>query len=271
MCKQNNISISQQVLLEIGTNRLQGLQQVDLIFKQLKACKDKLDIAKLNKKLEIYLSKLLSCKVEIYTDYLGSGAFNFCVIPIYKFGKINKNKKKIELGNIERLHLVYGKELLDELNPREITAILLHEIGHIVNHLTGGLKVLNEISELSTKFITLLSKIPIIGQSVFGILFLVGRSLYFTQHMSEYNADKLAVEYGYGDELIHAFKIFKNKEIESHGKFLRTLYIIRDFIYGSTHPNSERRIKKIITMIKNEYANEYKNSRIKEILDKTYS
>lgn len=263
-----------QLILEIGKNRLPGLNELDLLFKDLKSSKTPLEAEKIKKKIEKQMEKVFGCPFEIDLHYIGPFADNCGVIPILKsYGTIEKEETSVKLGSVRRVYIILGMALVNQCTPREITSIFLHEIGHIVNHISSTLSTLHDWMLKFNILFSTLNAIPVINVAVLPLYIITSRTLFFTQHVGEYHADKFAVEYGYGDELIsviHKWNLEENHE-DNKTTFWRFLSVLKSLIMGQTHPTHKDRIKKLVEEIKKNYAGQYKNKRIEKILDEYYS
>jgi len=154
------------------------------------------------------------------------------------------------------------------LSPRELTALFLHEIGHVVNHIGEFVSIIQKSAYLS-KMILLAINLFIGSLYLLPLTLVITRTLFWTLHIGEYNADKFAVEYGYGTEfisLMHKFE--KNIKVESESTIVQFLVKIYHYIFGNTHPSNKDRIRKIANIIKDEYSDKYKlNKKTKKLLD----
>lgn len=254
------------LLLEVGTNALIGLSDVDKLFLELKESKnDSKTIIKLEEKLkEIFGCKLI---IEIARSSLWSD--NCGVIPTFKkTGNITKKEDLVKLGNIKNLNIILGEKVIKMATPRELTALFLHEIGHIVNHIGKFFSIVQKSAAI-TKMILFMVNLYIGSLYLIPLTIIMTRTLFWTLHMGEYNADKFVAEYGYGDEFITlSHKFEKSRSLSSESTIVRTILFIYKFIFGSTHPTTKERINKIAEIMKNDYADKYKlDKKTKIILD----
>lgn len=264
------------IITEIGTAPLPGLDKIDELFKQLKRCKTNIQRLNVLVKLEDQLRKLFGTEFNIEIRHVGVYSDNFIVIPELKqVGKLTNTKDIVKLGHIKKLNFVIGILLINEATPRELTSILLHEIGHVTAHISNSIALLYKVLTPINSIISIFSKIPILGIALFPILIITSRTLNWTSHFSEYDADKFAVKYGYGDELIKVIhrweKHEKNQKIFSNRTFSEKLELcvdlLKDFFLGDTHPDYKSRVKSIAIEIKKNYLKEYKSKTLQRVLD----
>jgi len=252
------------LILEIGTNALHGLNQVDKLFTDLKKTKNYSEV--LNK-LERKLEEIFGCKFIIELARSGDWNDNCGVLPTYKStGKIKKKEDLVKIGNIEKLNLILGENIISLLSPRELTAMFLHEVGHIVNHTSKFIDIITATGQISKLILLVLHISGFV--ILLPLLIVVSRTLTWTSHIGEYNADKFAVEYGYGDEFISLIHKFDKKHSESLSNISKIILSVWHFIFGSTHPDYKDRIEKVSKIMINDYTDKYKlDKKTKRILD----
>ncbi len=259
------------LLLERGTNILPGLTDIDRLFGQLKQDPDD---AAIKNKLESELQNIFGVQFIIEIVKSGELSDNFAVLPIMKVSSKSNNQiteTTVKLFDFDLVYLFIGVDLLKISKPKQITAILLHEIGHVIEHSstiqTFLMSMLHKINYASN----LLSRIPIINFVFFPLLIITSRTLTFTNHAYEYGADKFAVKYGYGDEIAqwcldHLKHNSKNKTTNNTSlfKFIESIF---DY---STHPTFNNRLIEVTNEIKQTYSKHYNNKKIDAILNKYY-
>ncbi len=202
----------------------------------------------------------------------------------------NKKLRKLESveessENIEIIYIFIGKPLLKFLTPKELVAVLLHELGH----------VFSTSDEIPNNILLLLKSILIRPIKLFGsdkdqivsrltflytmTVSLLIRGITFTQHIGEYRADNFALKYGYGDELITALNKIKTVEkiktrnfskansiIKSIINFLKKIFVpSSNDLRSNPHPDTISRIEKLENQIFEEYKNTY--PKYKEVFD----
>lgn len=263
-----------KLIYERGSNALPELNKVDNIFGKLKAAKPSAT-KPIVTQLEKLLSNIFSTNVVIQIQQ-GRLSDNFAVLPILKPDKTGNathklTSKSVKLLHVDVLYLLIGMDLIKESEPRQITAILLHEIGHVTEHISTTSAIIEHYLE-KMKFITdLLSRIPIIN-FVFSPLFIItSRTLHFRNHAYEYGADKFAVRYGYGDDLAEWCMNTMTSQSSKVPKNITGLtYMMKQLFEGSSHPSFKKRLIAVIKDMKSNYSKEYGDERIKELLDKYY-
>ena len=194
--------------------------------------------------------------VPIYNQQL-----SLDVIDLFKDFAAGKNLRKLETVEevskyIKKIYIVFGDKSINLFTPRELTAILLHELGHCFIHtanmptmIIGLLRKIVITVELIPKIIL----IPLISISLVQLfiitatLFIICRSLTFLEHRSEYKADQFASKYGYGDEIIKVLYKLHNIQEEVQSKYSwikKVLHFIMEFFIPKTHPKETQRILK---------------------------
>lgn len=260
------------VLLEVGIRSISGLKDVDVLFKRLKAAnKDKVTRQKILRELEIKLEKLFGIPVVIDYHLFGLFSENFAVFPYIKPNKdvkIKETKDMIQFINVKKVNLIFGNNFIKMHTSQELTAILLHEIGHLTNYLTKASQLFLTVLSPIFSILQGLRMLPIVSIVLFPLYILCSRSLFFIQHMGEYQADKFVAKMGYGDELISAIEKWKKESIKIKKSLtlMQRISMIGQFLKGSTHPTDISRIEKLIESIKVEYLKRYKNKRILKLL-----
>lgn len=253
------------ILLEVGTNSLSGLSDVDKIFKELK---QSTNYSKSISILESKLSEIFGCKFIIDIARTGIWCDNCGIIPIFKkSGKIIKQEDLVKLTNIKTLNIVLGYNIIKLATPRELTALFLHEIGHIVNHIGVFISTIQKIVGAS-KIILFIVNLFIGTLYLMPIMIILTRTLYFTSHIGEYNADKFVIEYGYGDEFISLIHKLNVNSSSNHNMIINMLISVYNYIMGGTHPSNKNRIKNIVKIMTSEYAEKYNlNKKQRKILE----
>ncbi len=180
--------------------------------------------------------------------------FNAYVIPIYNgffYKKVKQDQKIIDDGiedsqYIDKIYITIGQKLLDKLSHKQITAVLLHELGHVYLHRSHVMMFVKKIINLSTVIGTISVNlmtgvfVPIILP-----LLLISRTFSFFDHKEEYNADKFALKYGYADDISKVMLTFHKKEIQNKSKMRQIFDNIIYMILPTSHPQSKNRIDKI--------------------------
>ena len=169
---------------------------------------------------------------------------------------------------LDKVYLFLSPKLFDDFNEKEIIAIILHEIGHLYNHdfsifqywVNIIVLLINKTMYVGSVITLLLHGIPAFGLFTVSI-FLFTRTLTFYEHKCEYDADKYPIKYGYGDDFINVLKKFEKFSITntSSNKFVKkTLSILINLLFPSTHPTSVDRIRSVVKIIRKDYCNQYK-------------
>jgi len=258
-------------LLEVGIRRISDLKNIDILFQKFKLAKDKSTKEKVLREMEVELEKIFKVHVVIDFHYFGLHADNFAILPYIKPNKNVKIKEKEDFAkfiNVKRVDLIFGNDFIKQHTPRELTAILLHEIGHLINYLSRAtflfLKIIYPIYLVTRG----LRMIPIIGGIFYPLFLITSRSLHFVEHIGEYQADVFVAKYGYGDELISAIEKWKKQDsqIKKGTTLLQRLSMLQEILSGTSHPANKDRILKIAEVMKRNYLKRYGGKKMQKLL-----
>jgi Zn-dependent protease with chaperone function len=272
----------QELIFEVSKYRSNILKDIDKIFSRIK--KNNKDLAA-KKELVKKIEEFTSVKHVVLT--LKPKYVNASVIPIYnqmisadligllkdfEAGENLKNLNIVEEPSkyIKKIYIVIGIDLIDMFSPRELTSILLHELGHVYTYTSNLPRLLLNIFQKFVGFAGEIFKTPILA--ILNLLSLpayvvaslivitLTRSLTFLEHRSEYRADQFPIKYGYGDEFIKVlYKLHRSRvEIEKHRAWYEKLWnFIDSWFTPSTHPLSSKRINEISDKILDDYKKIY--------------
>lgn len=253
-----------KLLNEVYINRHPLLKQIDNCFYKLQK---KQDISSCRKELTKLIKEFTGIK-HVYVSFK-KDEFNAGIMPLYHW-KLPKNSKEIKIPpidetpkNINKIYVLFGLRLIDELNHRECTAILLHELGHCYYHFTNIATILEKSAKfLSHPLPTVITGFILNSFSAVMLLFVISRSLTILDHLQEYNCDEFAAKHGYLEEMATALnKISKFDKISppKKNKFFRKVYSIlfEILLNRTTHPNKQDRICNLVNKSKKEYINMY--------------
>jgi hypothetical protein len=256
-----------QLILERGTFASAELRAVDDLFSKLKKCETHTARKQILKQINKELQKAFKIKVEVDIIYFGVCESNCVILPLLSKVEIRTKEDFVKLGNIETVNILIGWKLIQQITNRQLTAIILHELGHLINHIS---KTVSIISTLLGPIVRFLSEFKSIGTILLPLTIITSRTFAWTEHISEYNADKFAIENGYGDDLASAFKKFNlqdNRENIKLTAFRRTIESLKDFIFGTSHPEYKSRVLTIVNKIKRDYSDKYKSKKINALLN----
>lgn len=268
-----------ELIFEASPYRSSILKQIDEDFAALKKERSNKNIKSLMNHIKQFtgIKKVI---ISIKANY--NNAF---VIPIYN-RKIsldviemfkdfeNNNIKELKVVEepskyIDALYVVFGDNIISMFSPRELTAILLHELGHGYTHTSNMPLILMGILRKIFIGIEIVPKIillPLIGLSfihaffITATCFLITRSLTFLEHRGEYKADQFAAKYGYADEMIKVLNTFKNLEEEHESKYSwwKKIYtFLWEFLVPSSHPKTTKRILELTDKMIEDYKSMY--------------
>ena len=179
------------------------------------------------------------CLEVLYTFNTDKVFFGMCVIPRVTAEKANKILATEDKVRFDEYFLEIDSKLIDlGLTPREMTAVVLHEVGHLINNSDPAEDVRHAMDvylDENRENIRLSSAIEYAELMAFGIKLSVNKAYsIFDPTYDEVVADAFAVSCGYGNELASACKkICKsartlNKDVPKFITLRWTLKIYKD-------------------------------------------
>lgn len=157
------------------------------------------------------LFKDTECKNIIYTKNTDKPFFGMCVMPIINDSDVKKMILENDFSTLKKnYYLEFDSKLFEiGLTTRELTAVLLHEIGHIVLDIDRAVDEVTRALYLYLKknmeSIDMDNFIKFADIIAFGFRDAV-RKINNIFSDEETNADSYAVALGYGEDLINALK-----------------------------------------------------------------
>jgi len=272
----------QELIFEVSKYRSDILKDIDKIFSRIK--ENNKDLAA-KKELTQKIKEFTSVKHVVLT--LKPKYTNASVIPIYnqtistdlinllkdfESGENLKNLNVIEEPSkyIKKVYIIIGIDLINMFSPRELTSILLHELGHVYTYTSNLPRLLLHLFQKFVGFVGEIFKTPILAilnllsLPAYAIASLIvitlTRSLTFLEHKSEYRADQFPIKYGYGDEFVKVlYKLHSRQvEVEKHRSWYEKLWsFINSWFIPSTHPTSSKRINEMSDKILEDYKKLY--------------
>jgi len=271
-----------ELIFEVSPFRSSILKEIDKNFAQIK--KDKKDSAA-KKELTDNLKEFTGVKniiINIKKDYM-----NAAVIPIYnqlistdlimifKNYEAGDNIKDLEIVEepskyIKKMYIMFGDQLIDMFSPRELTAILLHELGHCYTYTANLPRILLALFQKGAGIAGIMLKTPLLW--LFNLITLpayiiasltvitIVRSLTFIEHRGEYKADQFAAKYSYGDEMIKVLYRLHNRklEIDAQKSWWEKVWSFIEKIFSpASHPTSSSRIEELNEQMINDYKKLY--------------
>lgn len=258
-------------IFEASSFRSEILKEIDQDFALIK--KDKKSLAA-NKKLVKDIKQFTGIKDIVITlkkDYYNAAVFSVYnqalstdIINVFKDYKVDGDIKDLDVVEepskyIKKLYIVFGSDLIGDLSPRELTAIILHELGHSFNYTANLPRLFLSMFKNIIDFTGKILAIPTFAVSLL-ISSILMRTLTFLDHRGEYKADQFAIKYGYADDIVKVLYKFHNKEVEMKDKqawWEKILWFIGRLISPSTHPTSSSRIEEINNQMLNDYKKLY--------------
>lgn len=190
------------------------------LFNELKLAQTKNEKTRTCDKLSRELNKLLHTNRSsiILKEDAGDDFFGMYIMPLdmLKYTKhvVKENSKISDLCDTDILITVDHK-LLYTSTPRELVAVMLHEIGHIV---------MDDDFHKAVKYRTLLTMGTIIPNTIMSLtfhpilaipmimIFMASSQAVINNYTEEAHADSFAIKEGYGDELLSVFSKIKLKQ-----------------------------------------------------------
>lgn len=272
-----------ELIVEVSQYRSKILQDIDENFRQIKKdMKHTRPVKELMKNISKFSG--ISHVIVVIKD----GEFDAGVIPIYnrllsldvlktfkQYGIKGDNIRALTTAEesskyIDKIYFILGTSLIDIFSPRELTSILLHELGHVFVYTSNIPRILLAILQKCTMLAGNIFKIPFLlltswvtlpMHTVLSLIIItISRSLTFFEHMSEYRADQYAAKYGYGDEIVKVLYKLHNMEVAQKNDMswlAKVWNFINDIFLPTSHPPSSRRIKKISKYLIDEYKELY--------------
>lgn len=161
------------------------------------------------------------CLEVIYTNNTDKMFFGMCVVPKIETNELLYILTEDNPIRIEKYYIEIDSKLLDPLlglTDQEITACLLHEIGHLVNTSAPVDMVRKEIDVYLMDNGETISADSVIKHPTvmkFGVIDSIRKttSMFENAKDEEILADQFVIECGYGDYLISAFKKIQSKAL----------------------------------------------------------
>ena len=278
-------------IFEAVSVRSKYLQNIDTLFAELKTDykKRKSICKKISREIENFLNNKVPVTFEVSTKYPVPNAFTLPVMKkkfAFDFAsRIQKVPKSIKTAGdtildnpkyIKSIYIAITKKAIDISTPQELTAVLLHEIGHAFQHVSQLsryatsflVKLIFNIQNVST--IRTMVLIPSIISKLLPLLLttcLISYSISFLNRKEEHDADYFAVKYGYGDDLLSFLdKISPVKKSFEESKFKKWVKKVFRFIidavlptWAKEHPEQDERAQHILSAMKKDFYDDYKD------------
>lgn len=182
---------------------------------------------------------------------------------------------------IKKIYLWFGVQLINDMTPNQLTAILLHELGHVYymfssfphfaeRLIKAALSLVNRVIIVRTVVLSLVGVISVSITKILFLAFLVStffiHCIGFRERTDEYRSDNFALKYGYGDDLASAFLKFEKMSRELsplastsiYIKFINMIFgIFKLMINSPTHPSNKDRLQSLEEQIFTEYKKMY--------------
>ena len=176
------------------------------------------------------------CKDVIYTKNTDKLFFGMCVIPVIDSEKVTTILLSDEKVRIKTYYVEIDSKLIDlQLSKKELTACILHEVGHMVNDATPGDELRKNLDVYNAQTDGVMD-VGNIGRNSRFIEYgikdaLIKITTVFNKKDEEVLADEFVVMCGYGPELESALtkitKSFPTINNNVSNKFIVLLWSIR--------------------------------------------
>ena len=259
-------------IFEVSKNAPKILSELVIVLDKYKEAKQS-EYKSLNKEVSVILSKFTKSKIVFkMNNNIGTA----CIYPEYKFSSTTAPIKSVEilesLTHIKKATILVDYDLFFKklkLTSSELIGVILHEVGHLTYHTSFfpglfkhlfrfGLDAALRIAGLAR----LLRLIPLdLTLTIWATSLLCSRTLSIFEHMEEYDCDKYAIKYGYGDELISAFiklnEYTSGKFTTKRGIFSKLFNYTKSILNITSHPTDVNRICKMSKLVQQDYTDDY--------------
>ena len=244
-------------------------------LKEFSSRKEKDDFLPL---IEKDLKKYFNTEVLIDIIYTGDDVYNCLVMCYPQLPKDLQEEFPKRNPNLNFLHIYIGNKLLQLLEPREIISVLLHEFQHWFYNYNTNLPLLNwiikKIRVLGSLGYIVFGTFTLITIPIFIFLLLItATTSSLLSHNIEHGCDEHAVELGYGADLYSAFRKLNNlqkRKNKNNNRIKQIFEIIIKYLFGSSHPSFDERLKTISTQLKEKYKDVYNTPKQKNLIEKYY-
>ena len=262
-----------EIMFEVSYKRSPVLKQIDELFRELK---NNIHDRSIHKQLEQRIQEF--SKIKKIHFYIQKTEYNAFVYPVYKenlpeiFSEIEKVKSDTYAEEtakyIKRAYIVFGDGYVDEWSPRTLTAVLLHELGHLYQHTANYSFLIRRMSFIYSRKLFKGGGLAMGVATLFNPAFLplllasfaLSRTLTFNDHLAELDADSYAAKYGYAEELIrlHMSGIKWDNAVNKQKSWMSRMWDhLMSIILPSTHPSDKDRVCNMIEKMKDEHKKMY--------------
>lgn len=251
-------------------------------FLKLERNLEKLKLIKTRKEREEFLPIIENdlkyyFNTEVLLDIYYTGDIYNCLVICYpSIPKTLQDEFPKKDPNLHFINIHIGIKLIQLLEPRELIAILLHEFKHWNYLYETYLPLLNWIIQkirlLGSLGYIIFGTVSIITFPIFILLLLISAtSSSLLSHNIEKGCDESAVANGYGSDLYSGFrKLNKLQKRKKESKITSILNSIIKYLFGSSHPSFDERMKIISSHLQEKYKDIYNTPKQKYLIEKYY-
>ena len=261
------------ILLNEKLHIKENITAIEILFKDIKeAASDKIIYNKLEEIKELIYDEFNISVMDMYqVNTVNSIFFGMRIFPSREeldeiTMKIVSTEDGFIFENCNDIIIEIDDKLIEDFDSRQLTAVLLHEIGHKAENS----KLLSDIDNVVTRNISAMSKPmrdvdnnindyndmgrrAIFSKVTIATLFSTPSVLLQGKNKKEFRADSFAVKYGYGQALsevvlkLNAYKQPTAVDEKDKGSFIQYMLDIGDTFL--------QRRRKILRLLKDELAN----------------
>lgn len=185
-----------------------------------------------------------TCKEVLYTNNTDRMFFGMKIIAMIDADDIYDYLIEDEPKRIGKYIVEIDSHLLNpvlNLSAKELTAILIHEVGHMVGDsepIENARNALNAYLASNNEYVKVSQSIHYKEILAYGLKDYLSktRSMFYTGDISELYADEFVVSYGFGDDLASAYrkicsnnmKLYENSEVSKFITFGWTLSLYKN-------------------------------------------
>jgi len=253
-----------QYLFEVISSRNPILKKIDNDYDEIKSKQSR---AMSVKNLSHHITQFT--KIPFVSVKIKSNSWTYSVFPIYNknMPSIFKDKTKQTDTHkyVNKIYIVIGDNIINVMTSKELTALTLHELGHVEEHTSLLTAIISSVvGRFGDKLTTMGFVLPVIGMPLMAVGAITSYSARFFDRLEEYKSDNFATKNGYGEEMTRV--LYKMKKIEHKkklhkikkmGKMEKFQKFLMKMFYPSEYPSDKKRVCALINKMMNDYKKQY--------------